>query len=197
MGRILTHVTIVNALDPAREVSCQALVDTGAWSLMLPRAWKERLGAFQMTRTVEMVTADQRVVSGEVCGPVTVRIEGFEPISSEVTFVDMEPEGGRYRPLLGYDLELGAGRELDELPQSRLSGRIERPLTQQHRPLPRSIPREHAGGRDPQVAVPLLGKARKRGYGAAVDGERGLARLHDGCGPVDTQVPRGGDDETP
>src|SRR5437899_2652643 len=95
-GRILTHVTIVNALDPARELSCQALVDTGAWGLMLPRAWKERLGAFQMTRTVEMLTADQRLVSGEVCGPVTIQIEGFEPVSSEVTFVDMELEGGRY-----------------------------------------------------------------------------------------------------
>ena len=68
-GRILTHVTIVNALDPAREISCEALVDTGAWGLMLPRAWKERLGALQVGRTVDMVTADQRVVSGEVCGP--------------------------------------------------------------------------------------------------------------------------------
>src|SRR2546430_6488176 len=90
MGRILTHVTIGNALDPAREISCQALVDTGAWGLMLPRAWKERLGAFQMTRTGEMVTPGQRVVSGEVCGPVTIRIDGFEPGSSEVTFLGME-----------------------------------------------------------------------------------------------------------
>src|SRR5436309_12733508 len=88
-GRILTHVTIVNALDPAREIGCEALVDTGAWGLMLPRAWKERLGAFQMTRTVDMVTADQRVVSGEVRGPVTMQIEGFERLSSEAPFVDM------------------------------------------------------------------------------------------------------------
>ncbi len=109
MGRILTHVTIVNALDPAHEISCEALVDTGAWGLMLPRAWKERLGAFQMTRTVEMVTADQRVVSGEVCGPVTIQIEGCEAVSSEVTFVDMELEGGRYRPLLGYTVLEQAG----------------------------------------------------------------------------------------
>src|SRR5438874_6419651 len=101
MGRILTHVTIVNALDPAHEISCEALVDTDAWGLMLPRAWKERLGAFQMTRTVEMVAADQRVVSGEVCGPVTIQIEGWEPVPSEVTLVDIEREGGRDRPLLG------------------------------------------------------------------------------------------------
>src|SRR5205814_7012074 len=112
-GRILTHVTIVNALDPAREISCEALVDTGAWGLMLPRAWKERLGAFPMTRTVEMVTADQRVVSGEVCGPVTIRIEGCEAVSSEATFVDMELEGGRYRPLLGHTVLAQAGLAAD------------------------------------------------------------------------------------
>src|SRR5438128_12546438 len=115
MGRILTHVTIANALDPAREIGCEVLVDTGAWGLMLPRAWKERLGAFQMTRTVEMVTADQRVVSGEVCGPVTIQIEGFEPVSSEVTFVDVELEGGRYRPLLGYTVLEQAGLAVDVL----------------------------------------------------------------------------------
>jgi len=113
MGRILTHVTIVNALDPAREISCQALVDTGAWGLMLPRAWKEQLGALPVLRTVELVTADQRVVTGEVCGPVTIRIEGFEPVSSEVTFVDMELEGGRYRPLLGYTVLEQAGLAAD------------------------------------------------------------------------------------
>jgi len=113
MGRILTHVTIVNALDPAREITCQALVDTGAWGLMLPRAWKEQLGTLQVGRTVEMLTADQRVVSGEVCGPVTIQIEGFEPVWSEVTFVDMELEGGRYRPLLGYTVLEQAGLAAD------------------------------------------------------------------------------------
>jgi len=80
---------------------------------MLPRAWKERLGVFRTTRTVDMVTADQRVVSGEVCGPVTIQIEGFEPVSSEVTFVDMELEGGRYRPLLGYTVLEQAGLAAD------------------------------------------------------------------------------------
>ena len=113
MGRIFTEITIANGLEPGREIGCRALVDTGAWGLMLPRAWKERLGAFQMTRTVEMVAADQRVVSGEVCGPVTIQIEGCEPVSSEVTFVDMELEGGRYRPLLGYTVLEQAGLAAD------------------------------------------------------------------------------------
>ena len=31
-----------------------------------------------------------------------IQIEGFEPISGEVLFVDMEPEDGVYEPLLGY-----------------------------------------------------------------------------------------------
>ena len=53
------------------------------------------------------------MVSGEVCGPVTIQIEGFEPVSSEVTFVDMELEGGRYRPLLGYTVLEQAGLAAD------------------------------------------------------------------------------------
>src|SRR5262249_47403275 len=108
-----------NALDPAREIGCEALVDTGAWGLMLPRAWKERLGPFQMTRTVEMVTADQRLVTGGVCGPATLQIEGFGPVSSEVTFVDMELESGRYDPLLGYTVLEQAGIAVD-----RVGGRL-------------------------------------------------------------------------
>ena len=47
--------------------------------------------------------------------PVTIQIEGFEPVSSEVTFVDMEPEGGRYRPLLGYTVLEQAGLAVDVL----------------------------------------------------------------------------------
>ena len=88
-------------------------IDTGAWGLQLPRAWKERLGTLQVLRTVELVTADQRVVTGEVCGPVTVRIEGFEPVWSEVTFVEMELESGRYAPLLGYTVLEQAGVAVD------------------------------------------------------------------------------------
>ena len=88
-------------------------IDTGAWGLQLPRAWKERLGTLQVLRTVELVTADQRVVTGEVCGPVTIRIEGFEPVWSEVTFVEMELESGRYAPLLGYTVLEQAGVAVD------------------------------------------------------------------------------------
>jgi predicted aspartyl protease len=102
MGRIVTPVTIENALDASRRVLCDALVDTGASHLVLPAAWKDRLGSLALTQKVEMETATQDTVKAEVCGPVKVQIEGFRPIHTEVLFVDMRPEDGMYEPLVGY-----------------------------------------------------------------------------------------------
>ena len=95
MGRIVAPVLIANALDPAREIRCEILVDTGTAGLVLPTAWRSRLGPPPTVRTVEMETADKRVVTGDVCGPVRIQIEGFDTIFNEVTF-------GEYEPLLGY-----------------------------------------------------------------------------------------------
>ena len=102
MSRIVAQVWITNVLDPDCQIRCDILVDTGTSGLALPKVWKERLGKFSVTRVVEMETADQRVISGEVCGPVMIQIEGFDPIFNEVVFIDMEPTNGRYEPLLGY-----------------------------------------------------------------------------------------------
>ena len=44
MGRIVTTVTAGNLVEPGYELRCDALVDTGAYCLTLPAAWKERLG---------------------------------------------------------------------------------------------------------------------------------------------------------
>lgn len=102
MGRIVTPVVVVNALDPTKKIRFDALVDTGASGLVLPRGWKEQLGSLGVARVVEMETADQRLVSGEVVGPVSIQIEGFDRIFSEVIFIEMSPENGGYEPLLGY-----------------------------------------------------------------------------------------------
>lgn len=102
MGRIITQVTIANPVDPSRRIQCAALVDTSSAGLVLPAAWKERLGLLALTSLVQMETADQRIVAGEVCGPVTIQIEGFRPVSGEVTFLEMVPKNGDYEPLLGY-----------------------------------------------------------------------------------------------
>jgi len=102
MGRITTSVLLRNTLDPTKEMRIDALVDTGAGWLTLPMAWRDGLGVLPVIRTEQLETADQRVIPGEVCGPVTIQIDGFRPIVSEVIFMEMEPRDGRYDPLLGY-----------------------------------------------------------------------------------------------
>jgi hypothetical protein len=101
MGRINASVVVENVLDPSRSFRCDALVDTGASRLVLPRAWKERPGDLPVTRTVEVHTAAQATVDGEVCGPVRIRIEGFPPVSSEVLFLDLAPTDRGHEPLPG------------------------------------------------------------------------------------------------
>jgi len=102
MGRILTSLTVGTFADSANEIRCDALVDTGAYCLTLPMAWKDRLGALPMSRRVPVEMADHRVVVGEICGPVRIQIDGFDAIAGEVLFLDMAPEHGRYEPLVGY-----------------------------------------------------------------------------------------------
>ena len=102
MGRIITHVTIKNFSNPEFVVECDAFVDTGAAYMALPTAWKSRLGPLNTIRMVECETATQETVPREICGPVEIVIEGFQPIYSEVLFLEMVPEDGIYEPLLGY-----------------------------------------------------------------------------------------------
>jgi len=102
MGRIAAFVTIENATEPEKRVECDALVDTGASHMILPVAWRQRLGEMKELGMVEMETADQRLLEGTVCGPVKIQIEGFRPVFSEVVFVEMKPEDGQYEPLVGY-----------------------------------------------------------------------------------------------
>jgi predicted aspartyl protease len=102
MGRIIASVTIENVSDPSGKIRCDALVDTGASHLVLPLAWKERLGTLETIDTLELETATQARITGDICGPVRIRVEGFRPIYNEVLFVEMEPEDGIYEPLIGY-----------------------------------------------------------------------------------------------
>jgi predicted aspartyl protease len=107
MGRIVASVRIANVSDTSKQVRCDALVDTGASHMVLPRAWKDRLGELESTTTIELETATQQIITqqiinGEVAGPVRIQIEGFRPIYNEVAFVDMDPEDGEYEPLIGY-----------------------------------------------------------------------------------------------
>lgn len=102
VGRIVASVTIENAADLSRALRCDALVDTGASLMLLPSAWKDRLGQLEFSTEIEVETATQETVTAEVCGPVRIQIEGFRAIFNEVAFVEMNPADGEYEPLIGY-----------------------------------------------------------------------------------------------
>ena len=102
MGRIISSVKIENLTDPAKALRCDALVDTGASYMILPSAWRDRLGELEEIEILELQTATQEAVRGSICGPVRIQIEGFRPIYNEVCFVDMQPDNGAYEPLIGY-----------------------------------------------------------------------------------------------
>ncbi len=93
---------IENVRDVSKSLRCDAFVDTDALLMVLPAAWKHRFGELESTGTINLETATQGAIQGEVCGPVRIQIEGFRPISSEVLFVDMQPEDGEYEPLIGH-----------------------------------------------------------------------------------------------
>jgi predicted aspartyl protease len=102
VGRIVVSVTIENATDLSKRLRCDALVDTGASLMVLPLAWKDRLGNLEFSSDIEVETATQEAVKAEVCGPVRIQIAGFRAILNEVAFVDMQPADGEYEPLIGY-----------------------------------------------------------------------------------------------
>jgi predicted aspartyl protease len=102
MGRIVSSVTINNISDSSKTLRCDALVDTGTSFLVLPDAWRDRLGDLEIIGRISLETATQESVEGDICGPVRIQIEGFRPIYNEVLFVEMKPEDGIYEPLIGY-----------------------------------------------------------------------------------------------
>ena len=103
MGRIVVQTTITNLFDEDKSIRCAMLVDTGAGALILPLAWKEKLGCFKRSEKVELQLANQEVLQGEACWPVEIRIDGFRPVANEVVFVEMGPgDRQEYEPLLGY-----------------------------------------------------------------------------------------------
>jgi predicted aspartyl protease len=102
VGRIIASVTIQNISDQSKSLRCDALVDTGASFMVLPTAWRDRLGELETIDDGSLETATQETVTGKICGPVKIQVEGFRPIYNEVLFVDMKPEDGIYEPLIGY-----------------------------------------------------------------------------------------------
>src|SRR2546428_11600008 len=101
-GGVVGEVTVTSGRDPPRAKRFKGRVDTGAYGLVLPLAWKDELGELEAVATVDLETADQRLIEADVWGPVWIQIDGFRRINSEVIFVEMEPGPNGYQPLLGY-----------------------------------------------------------------------------------------------
>ena len=102
VGRIVASVKINSVPNGSTGIRCDALVDTGSAFLVLPSAWRDRLGKLETSEKVKVETATQETVEGEICGPVRIEVEGFRAIYSEVLFLDMKPTDGAYEPLIGY-----------------------------------------------------------------------------------------------
>lgn len=66
MGRLVTSVKIENVSDANKVIRCDALVDTGASFMILPVAWKDRLGKLEQIRTVHAEMATQQVIEGKI-----------------------------------------------------------------------------------------------------------------------------------
>jgi len=101
MGEVVVQVSVTNGRDPGRKKSFAALVDTGAYGLVLPLAWKEDLGDLELVASADLETADQRIVDADIYGPVWIQIDGFRRIIDEAIFVEMEPGPQGYQPLVG------------------------------------------------------------------------------------------------
>ncbi len=102
MGRIVSSLRLQNLKEPGATILIDALVDTGSAYLVLPSAWRARLGTLDKIREVTVQLGDQSQRIADVCGPVKIELEGFSPIYGEVLFVEMVPHQGTYEPLLGY-----------------------------------------------------------------------------------------------
>jgi len=65
MGQIIVSVKITNLFDEDRTIQCNMLVDTEAGALILPKAWKARLGGFEYAESVELLMANGDVIRGD------------------------------------------------------------------------------------------------------------------------------------
>jgi len=79
--RIASKVTVRNALDQTKMRTFDALVDTGATLLTQPKAWQQDFGEFLTTEQDRVQLADQHEVDVEICGPLTIQLEGFRRVN--------------------------------------------------------------------------------------------------------------------
>ena len=100
----------------------------------MPNAWRPRLGQLTVYDTVNVETASQAVVTGDICGPVLLRFGSFRQVLAEVLFIDMELADGRHEALLGY-IPLEQAQAVVDLSGHRLA-KVDRVISNDCRPRP-------------------------------------------------------------
>jgi len=103
MGKIIVDVTVSSFLEIGKSIDFDGSVDTGATFLTLPSAWKSKLGEIEILEEVDLELASGKIIGGEICGPVKIKVGEFREITGEVLFIEMDPGAdGKYEPLIGY-----------------------------------------------------------------------------------------------
>lgn len=115
MGRIIAQTKVTNLADEGKSVHCGMFVDTGAAALILPAAWRSKLGSFPREESVELVLDNGEVVHGAACAPVEIEIDGYRPVVNEAVFVEAVEAEGAEEPLLGYVILAQAQAAVDVL----------------------------------------------------------------------------------
>lgn len=122
MGYVYAEIQLTNEDDVAlnrrnflpesqiRKVTCRALVDTGAWDLVINEELQQQLNLPVIGRQV-VQTADERLLEVDFVGPVEVRFEDHFTIANAVVLPGAtEVLLGAY-PLQGLDAFIDAKRE--------------------------------------------------------------------------------------
>jgi len=94
MGKVVETVKITNLLDPTKSVEVEAVVDTGAMMMVLPKNIVSQLG-LERIEEVRVRYADNRVGTKEIYGGVKLELKG------RVGIFDVLAESEGSQPLIG------------------------------------------------------------------------------------------------
>jgi clan AA aspartic protease len=94
MGKVVETIKITNLLDPAKSVEVEAVIDTGATMLVLPKNVVSQLG-LRKTEEVRVRYADNHVGTKEIYGAVNLELKGRAGI------FDVLAENEGSQPLIG------------------------------------------------------------------------------------------------
>jgi clan AA aspartic protease len=75
MGKVIEKVKIKNLLDPKKSIKVEAVIETGATMVVLPREIVKKLG-LKRIRKVKVKYANNKTESKSIYGVVTIEIKG-------------------------------------------------------------------------------------------------------------------------